>query len=197
MFETARQEPSALIFIDELDAVGRARGAGVGGGHDEREQTLNQILSEMDGFEEHENVIVLAATNRPDVLDSALLRPGRFDRKVTLDRPHKDARKAILGVHVRKVPLAEDVNLDEIAGRTIGFAGADLKNLVNEAALAAARRNLDKVDNNCFEAARDRIVLGEERDTELSGEEKQAVAYHECGHALMAYHLPKADPLPG
>jgi len=116
MFETARQEPSALIFIDELDAVGRARGAGVGGGHDEREQTLNQILSEMDGFEEHENVIVLAATNRPDVLDSALLRPGRFDRKVTLDRPHKDARKAILGVHVRKVPLAEDVNLDEIAG---------------------------------------------------------------------------------
>ena len=195
MFETARNEPSALIFIDELDAVGRSRGAGVGGGHDEREQTLNQILSEMDGFEEHENVIVLAATNRPDVLDSALLRPGRFDRKVTLDRPHKEARKAILEVHVRKVPLAEDVSLDEIAGRTIGFAGADLKNLVNEAALAAARRNLDRVDNTCFEAARDRIVLGEERDTELSGEEKEAVAYHECGHALMAYHMPKADPL--
>ncbi|MEP1214462.1 MAG: ATP-dependent zinc metalloprotease FtsH [Marinobacter sp.] len=195
MFETARKEAPALIFIDELDAIGRSRGAGFGGGHDEREQTLNQILTEMDGFEGHENVVVLAATNRPDVLDSALLRPGRFDRKVTLDRPHKEARKAILEVHVRKVPLDNDVELEEIAARTIGFSGADLKNLVNEAALTAARLNLEKVNNDCFEHARDRIVLGEERDAELTQEEKQVVAYHECGHAIMAYFMPKADPL--
>jgi cell division protease FtsH len=195
MFETARKEAPALIFIDELDAIGRARGAGFGGGHDEREQTLNQILTEMDGFEGHENVVVLAATNRPDVLDSALLRPGRFDRKVTLELPHKEARKAILEVHVRKVPLDSDVELGDIAARTIGFSGADLKNLVNEAALTAARMNLNRVNNDCFEHARDRIVLGEERDAELTGEEKQVVAYHECGHAIMAYYMPKADPL--
>ncbi|MFN2362376.1 MAG: ATP-dependent zinc metalloprotease FtsH, partial [Marinobacter sp.] len=195
MFDTARKEAPALIFIDELDAIGRSRGAGFGGGHDEREQTLNQILTEMDGFEGHENVVVLAATNRPDVLDSALLRPGRFDRKVTLELPHKEARKAILEVHVRKVPLDSDVELGEIAARTIGFAGADLKNLVNEAALTAARLNLEKVNNECFEHARDRIVLGEERDAELSHEEKEVVAYHECGHAIMAYYMPKADPL--
>lgn len=195
MFDAARKEAPALIFIDELDAIGRSRGAGFGGGHDEREQTLNQILTEMDGFEGHENVVVLAATNRPDVLDSALLRPGRFDRKVTLDRPHKEARQAILEVHVRKVPLDSDVELGEIAARTIGFSGADLKNLVNEAALTAARLNLKKVNNDCFEHARDRIVLGEERDAELTDEEKQVVAYHECGHAIMAYFMPKADPL--
>ncbi|RBP31114.1 cell division protease FtsH [Marinobacter pelagius] len=195
MFQTARKEAPALIFIDELDAVGRSRGTGLGGGHDEREQTLNQILTEMDGFEEHENILVLAATNRPDVLDSALLRPGRFDRTITLDRPHKDAREAILKVHVRKVPLADDVNLTDVAARTIGFSGADLKNLVNEAALTAVRENKDKVDAQCFDEARDRLILGEERDARLTPEEKQAVAYHESGHAIMAYFMPKADPL--
>ncbi|GAA0851455.1 ATP-dependent zinc metalloprotease FtsH [Marinobacter szutsaonensis] len=195
MFQTARKEAPALIFIDELDAVGRSRGTGLGGGHDEREQTLNQILTEMDGFEEHENILVLAATNRPDVLDSALLRPGRFDRTITLDRPHKDAREAILNVHVRKVPLADDVNLTEVAARTIGFSGADLKNLVNEAALTAVRENKDKVDAQCFDEARDRLILGEERDARLTPDEKQAVAYHESGHAIMAYFMPKADPL--
>ncbi|KRW82941.1 ATP-dependent zinc metalloprotease FtsH [Marinobacter sp. P4B1] len=195
MFQNARKEAPALIFIDELDAIGRSRGAGLGGGHDEREQTLNQILTEMDGFEAHENVLVLAATNRPDVLDSALLRPGRFDRKITLDRPHKDAREAILKVHVRKVPLAGDVNLAQLAARTTGFSGADLKNLVNEAALTAARENLDEVTAHCFEVARDRIILGEERDAQLTPEEREVVAYHECGHALMAYYMPKADPL--
>ncbi|AZT83556.1 ATP-dependent metallopeptidase FtsH/Yme1/Tma family protein [Marinobacter sp. NP-4(2019)] len=195
MFQEARKEAPALIFIDELDAIGRSRGAGLGGGHDEREQTLNQILTEMDGFEAHENVLVLAATNRPDVLDSALLRPGRFDRKITLDRPHKDARTAILQVHVRKVPLAEDVDLEQLAARTIGFSGADLKNLVNEAALTAARENLHEVNAHCFELARDRIILGEERDAHLTPKEREAVAYHECGHAIMAYYMPNADPL--
>ncbi|WP_373001907.1 ATP-dependent zinc metalloprotease FtsH [Marinobacter sp.] len=195
MFQEARKDAPALIFIDELDAIGRSRGAGLGGGHDEREQTLNQILTEMDGFEAHENVLVLAATNRPDVLDSALLRPGRFDRKITLDRPHKEARTAILKVHVRKVPLASDVDLEQLAARTIGFSGADLKNLVNEAALTAARENLHEVNAHCFELARDRIILGEERDTKLSPPEREAVAYHECGHAIMAYFMPNADPL--
>ncbi|GGE71322.1 ATP-dependent zinc metalloprotease FtsH [Streptosporangium jomthongense] len=195
MFANARKEAPALIFIDELDAIGRSRGAGLGGGHDEREQTLNQILTEMDGFESHENILVLAATNRPDVLDSALLRPGRFDRKITLDLPHKDARDAILAVHVRKVPLAADVDLEQLAARTIGFSGADLKNLVNEAALTAARENLKEVTARCFEIARDRIVLGEKRDARLSPEEREVVAYHESGHAIMAYYMPKADPL--
>ncbi|NWO08246.1 MAG: ATP-dependent metallopeptidase FtsH/Yme1/Tma family protein [Alteromonadaceae bacterium] len=195
MFKEARKEAPALIFIDELDAIGRSRGAGLGGGHDEREQTLNQILTEMDGFEDHENVLVLAATNRPDVLDTALLRPGRFDRKITLDRPHKEAREAILKVHVRKVPLADDVKLEAIAARTIGFSGADLHNLVNEAALTAARVGLNEVNEHCFELARDRITLGEERDARLPPQEREAVAYHECGHALMAYFMPNADPL--
>ncbi|WP_166263626.1 ATP-dependent zinc metalloprotease FtsH [Marinobacter caseinilyticus] len=195
LFLEARKEAPALIFIDELDAVGRSRGAGLGGGHDEREQTLNQILTEMDGFEAHENVLVLSATNRPDVLDSALLRPGRFDRTITLDRPHRDAREAILNVHVRKVPLAGDVNLAQLAGRTIGLSGADLKNLVNEAALTAARENLNSVNAHCFDVAHDRIVLGQERDSRLSPAEREVVAYHECGHAIMAYYMPKADPL--
>ena len=195
MFQTARKEAPALIFIDELDAIGRSRGAGLGGGHDEREQTLNQILTEMDGFEAHENILVLSATNRPDVLDSALLRPGRFDRKITLDLPHKEAREAILQVHVRKVPLAHDVNLEQLSARTTGFSGADLKNLVNEAALTAARENLEEVNAHCFELARDRIILGEERDAHLTPEEREVVAYHECGHALMAHYMPKADPL--
>ncbi|WP_442777724.1 ATP-dependent zinc metalloprotease FtsH [Sediminicurvatus halobius] len=195
LFQNARKEAPALIFIDELDAIGRSRGTGLGGGHDEREQTLNQILTEMDGFEGHEDVIVLAATNRPDVLDPALLRPGRFDRKVVLDRPHRDARRQILAVHTRQVPLADDVDLDRIAARTIGFAGADLANLVNEAALLAARRGLEKVDADCFEAARDRIVLGERREVSLDEEERRVVAYHECGHALAAWLLPHTDPL--
>ena len=195
MFANARKEAPSLIFIDELDAIGRSRGAGLGGGHDEREQTLNQILTEMDGFAPQEKILVLAATNRPDVLDSALLRPGRFDRKITLDRPHREARLAILKVHVRKVPLAADVELDQIAARTIGFSGADLKNLVNEAALTAARENLSEVNAHCFEVARDRITLGAVRDAKLTAEERESVAYHECGHALMAYHMPKADPL--
>ncbi|WP_372964032.1 ATP-dependent zinc metalloprotease FtsH [Marinobacter sp.] len=195
MFQNARKEAPSLIFIDELDAIGRSRGAGMGGGHDEREQTLNQILTEMDGFETHENVLVLAATNRPDVLDSALLRPGRFDRKITLDRPHKEAREAILKVHVRKVPLATDVDLKQLSARTTGFSGADLKNLVNEAALAAARENLNEVTAHCFDVARDRIILGEKRDIHLPPQEREAVAYHECGHAIMAYYMPKADPL--
>ncbi|MGK0526191.1 MAG: cell division protease FtsH [Pseudomonadales bacterium] len=195
MFANARKEAPALVFIDELDAIGRARGAGLGGGNDEREQTLNQILTEMDGFESHENILVLAATNRPDVLDSALLRPGRFDRKITLELPHKNARDAILAVHVRKVPLAADVDLEQLAARTIGFSGADLKNLVNEAALTAARKNLSEVTAHCFEVARDRIVLGEKRDARLSQEEREVVAYHESGHAIMAYYMPKADPL--
>jgi len=195
MFANARKEAPSLIFIDELDAIGRSRGAGLGGGHDEREQTLNQILTEMDGFAPQEKILVLAATNRPDVLDSALLRPGRFDRKITLDRPHREARVAILKVHVRKVPLARDVDLEQIAARTIGFSGADLKNLVNEAALTAARENLSEVNAHCFEVARDRITLGAVRDAKLTAEERESVAYHECGHALMAYHMPKADPL--
>lgn len=195
LFQNARKEAPALIFIDEIDSIGRSRGAGLGGGHDEREQTLNQILNEMDGFETHEPVVVLAATNRPDVLDAALLRPGRFDRKVILERPGKEAREAILKVHARKVPLAEDVDLAEVAQRTIGFSGADLENLVNEAALNAARQSLERVDRRCFDQARDKLVLGDKRDARMTEEEKQRVAYHEGGHALLAYLLPHADPL--
>ena len=195
MFDQAKQESPAIIFVDELDAIGRTRGAGVGGGHDEREQTLNQILAEMDGFEPHETVVVLAATNRPDVLDPALLRPGRFDRKVTLERPQRDARRRILQVHTRKVPLAEDVNLDTLAGRTIGFSGADLENLVNEAALLAAREKSQKVGMDAFDKARDKIVLGARRDEMLGEEDRRLIAYHEGGHAILAWLLPHADPL--
>jgi cell division protease FtsH len=195
LFQNARKEAPALIFIDELDSVGRTRGAGLGGGHDEREQTLNQILTEMDGFEPDESVVVLAATNRPDVLDPALLRPGRFDRQVVLELPTREARQQILAVHARKVPLAGDVDLDRIAARTIGFSGADLENLVNEAALFAARRNQTQVDADCFESAREKITLGERRESRLSESERRIVAYHECGHALAAYFLPNTDPL--
>jgi cell division protease FtsH len=195
LFEGARKEAPALIFIDELDSVGRTRGAGLGGGHDEREQTLNQILTEMDGFEPDESVVVIAATNRPDVLDPALMRPGRFDRKVVLELPTRDARRQILAVHSRQVPLAEDVDLDRIAARTVGFSGADLENLVNEAALNAARRDRTDVDMDCFEAARDKITLGERRESDLKESERRIVAYHECGHALAAYYLPNTDPL--
>src|SRR5690554_2321170 len=195
LFKRAREEAPSIIFIDELDAIGRARGAGVGGGHDEREQTLNQILSEMDGFAPHETVIVLAATNRPDVLDSALLRPGRFDRKVVVALPHREARLAILKVHTRKVPLAEDVSLEAISRRTIGFSGADLENLVNEAALFAGRENGTEVSMRHFELARDKVLLGAEREHRMSEEEQRLVAWHEAGHALAALLFEKADPL--
>jgi len=195
MFESARKDAPAVIFIDEIDSVGRTRGTGLGGSHDEREQTLNQILGEMDGFQPHEAVVVLAATNRPDVLDPALLRPGRFDRKVVLDLPGKEARRKILQVHSRKVPLADDVDLERVASRTVGFSGADLGNLVNEAALQAARDNEERVDMEDFSLARDKIVLGAEREALASEDEKKLVAYHESGHALAAILLPHADPL--
>ncbi|MFE8070080.1 ATP-dependent zinc metalloprotease FtsH [Marinobacteraceae bacterium S3BR75-40.1] len=195
MFEEARKNAPSIIFIDELDAIGRSRGTGVGGGNDEREQTLNQILSEMDGFSPHEAVVVIAATNRPDVLDPALLRPGRFDRKVTLDRPHREARQRILELHCRKVPLAEDVDLAAIARRTVGFAGAELENLVNEAALFAGREDADKVTMAHFDVARDKLLMGAEREQTISDDEKRVIAYHESGHALSALLFPKADPL--
>ncbi len=195
MFQSAKKEAPAIIFIDEIDSVGRARGTGLGGGHDEREQTLNQILSEMDGFDPHETVVVLAATNRPDVLDTALLRPGRFDRKVTLDLPDRPARLAILKIHSREVPLAADVELERLAALTVGFSGADLENLVNEAALLAGRKDLQQVDMEALLAARDKVVLGGLRELALSEEERELVAYHESGHALVALLLPHADPL--
>ncbi len=195
MFAAAKKEQSAIIFIDEIDAIGRARGTGLGGGHDEREQTLNQILNEMDGFSGHEAVVVLAATNRPDVLDPALTRPGRFDRKVTLDRPHREARRAILAVHVHDVPLADDVDLDRLAARTIGLSGADLENLVNEAALLAAREQAERVDASLLDRARDKIMLGTERETRLSTADRERVAYHESGHALLSCLLEHTDPV--
>jgi len=195
LFETAKKSTPCIIFIDELDAVGRERGAGIGGGNDEREQTLNQVLVEMDGFDPHEAIIVLAATNRPDVLDSALLRPGRFDRQIVVDRPDRSGREAILRVHARKVPLASDVKLNVIAASTVGMVGSDLANLVNEAALTAARRNLEQVTQACFEEAMDRILMGAERPLVLSEEERRVIAYHESGHALVAMLTPEADPV--
>lgn len=195
LFNSAKEEAPSIIFIDELDSVGRTRGTGLGGGHDEREQTLNQILSEMDGFEPHESVVVLAATNRPDVLDPALTRPGRFDRQITLELLQKKARGKILKIHTRDVPVAEDVDLDNLSARTVGFSGADLKNLVNEAALLAGRKNKNIVDVEDFDQARDKILLGEEREEMLDEEEKRLIAYHEAGHALVAKLLPDTDPL--
>jgi cell division protease FtsH len=195
LFRQAKEEAPAIVFIDEIDAVGRTRGAGVGGGHDEREQTLNQILNEMDGFSGHEQVIVLAATNRPDVLDPALTRPGRFDRKVTLDLPHRQARRAILTVHTRKMPLADNVDLDNLAGRTVGFSGADLENLANEAALLAARENREEIDAALLDRARDKVLLGSERETLLTADEKERVACHESGHALLGCLLEHTDPV--
>jgi cell division protease FtsH len=195
MFESARKEAPSIIFIDEIDSVGRARGTGLGGGHDEREQTLNQILGEMDGFDPHEAVVVLAATNRPDVLDAALLRPGRFDRKVTLDLPDKKARRAIIDIHAADVPLADDVDLDRIAALTVGFSGADLENLVNEAALLSGRENRETVEMESLLNARDKVVLGGKRELIIGDEEKNLVAHHEAGHALIASLLPTADPL--
>jgi cell division protease FtsH len=195
MFESARKEAPSIIFIDEIDSVGRARGTGLGGGHDEREQTLNQILGEMDGFNPHEAVVVLAATNRPDVLDAALLRPGRFDRKVTLDLPDKKARRAILDIHSADVPLANDVDLNRIAALTVGFSGADLENLINEAALLSGRENRETVNMETLLNARDKVVLGSKRELIIGDEEKNLVAHHEAGHALVASLLPTADPL--
>ncbi len=195
LFAKAKSVAPCIIFIDELDAIGRERGAGLGGGNDEREQTLNQILVEMDGFDPHQAIIVLAATNRPDVLDSALLRPGRFDRRIVVDRPDKDGRKAILLVHARHVPLAPDVDLNMVARSTAGMVGADLANLVNEAALIAARHGLSQVTRVCFEEALDRIMMGAQRPLVLSPEERRMVAYHEGGHALVALLTPGADPV--
>ena len=195
MFRTAKENSPCIIFIDEIDAVGRERGAGLGGGHDEREQTLNQILSEMDGFAPTESVIVMAATNRPDVLDPALLRPGRFDRHVQIDRPNKKGRASILKVHCRKVPLSDDVDLTEVAARTIGFSGAELRNLVNEAALIATRREKTVVSMDDFEAARDRVLMGPEREELLNEHERRMTAYHEAGHTLLAWTMPSLDPV--
>ena len=195
MFKQAKQDAPAIIFIDELDSIGRVRGTGVGGGHDEREQTLNQILSEMDGFSPQESVIILAATNRPDVLDPALIRPGRFDRRIILEQPHKKARKQILVIHSKEVPLSEDVDLDALAGMSVGFSGADLENLVNEAALIAGRENKDQVEMADFFEGIDKIRMGLEREDFISDEEKRMIAYHEAGHALMAKLVPTADPL--
>ncbi len=196
LFEQGKKNAPCIVFIDEIDAVGRHRGAGLGGGHDEREQTLNQLLVEMDGFETNEGVILIAATNRPDVLDPALLRPGRFDRQVIVGRPDVRGREQILKVHVRKIPLAPDIELSLIARATPGFSGADLANLANEAALYAARRNRKAVTQEDFEVAKDKVLMGTERKSLIiSDEEKRATAYHEAGHALVAYSLPEADPL--
>ncbi|MDX2035598.1 MAG: ATP-dependent zinc metalloprotease FtsH [Isosphaeraceae bacterium] len=193
MFKTAKESSPCILFVDEIDAVGRVRGAGLGGGHDEREQTLNQILTEMDGFSPTESVIVLAATNRPDVLDPALLRPGRFDRHVTVDLPTKKGRLEILKVHTRSIPLHANVDLDAIAKGTVGMSGADLANLVNEAALLATREDKEAVDRDDFEAARDKVVLGAKREEFISEKEKKVTAYHEVGHALVAWRTPKSD----
>jgi len=196
LFEQGKKNAPCIIFIDEIDAVGRHRGAGLGGGHDEREQTLNQLLVEMDGFESNEGVILMAATNRPDVLDPALLRPGRFDRRVVVSRPDVRGREEILRVHTRKIPLAEDVDLSVLARGTPGFSGADLANMVNEAALAAARQNRKAVLHYDFELAKDKVLMGVERKSLLlSDEEKRNTAYHEAGHALVAAKLPYSDPV--
>ena len=196
LFEQGKKNAPCIIFIDEIDAVGRHRGAGLGGGHDEREQTLNQLLVEMDGFESNEGVILMAATNRPDVLDPALLRPGRFDRRVVVNRPDVRGREEILRVHTRKIPLADDVDLSVLARGTPGFSGADLANMVNEAALAAARQNRKAVLMYDFELAKDKVLMGVERKSLLlSDEEKRNTAYHEAGHALVAAKLPYSDPL--
>lgn len=196
LFEQGKKNAPCIIFIDEIDAVGRHRGAGLGGGHDEREQTLNQLLVEMDGFEQNSGVIIIAATNRPDVLDPALLRPGRFDRQVVVDRPDVKGREGILKVHTRNTPLEEDVNLNAIAKGTPGLAGAELANLVNEAALLAARKNKKSVGNIDFEEAKDKVMMGMERKSMIiSEEEKKTTSYHEIGHVLVAKMIPEADPV--
>jgi cell division protease FtsH len=196
MFEQAKRSAPCIIFIDEIDAVGRSRGAGLGGGNDEREQTLNQLLVEMDGFEANEGIIIMAATNRPDVLDPALLRPGRFDRQVTVGNPDIIGREKILKVHMRNVPLAKDVETKTIARGTPGFSGADLANLVNEAALLAARRGKRVVAMQEFEDAKDKVLMGpERRSMVMSEKEKELTAWHEAGHAIVAMKVPSADPV--
>jgi len=196
LFDEAKKASPAIVFIDELDSIGRRRGAGVGGGHDEREQTLNQLLAEMDGFEPHEDVIVVGATNRPDILDHALLRPGRFDRRITVDLPTLRDREKILDIHARDKTLAEEVNLEQIARGTPGFSGADLENLLNEAALLAARQDKDAIEQEDIEEARDKVMMGLERESvALTDEECELLAYHEGGHAVLAAVLPHADPI--
>ena len=196
MFEQGKKSAPCIIFIDEIDAVGRHRGAGLGGGNDEREQTLNQLLVEMDGFESSEGVILIAATNRPDVLDPALLRPGRFDRQIVVPNPDINGREKILKVHMKKVPLNDDVNAKTLARGTPGFSGADLANLVNEAALMAARKGKRSVDMECFERAKDKVMMGAERKTlAMTEDEKRLTAYHEAGHAVVAIHEPASDPI--
>ena len=196
LFQQARRMGRAIIFIDEIDSIGRKRGAGLGGGHDEREQTLNQMLAEMDGFETHEGIVIMAATNRPDILDPALLRPGRFDRQIVIPVPEVSERKAILEVHSRDKRIGTDVDMDTMAQATVGMSGADLANLVNEAALVAVRRGSKEIERIDFENARDRVVLGASRESVImSAEEKRATAYHEGGHALLATVLPNGDPL--
>ena len=196
LFDQAKRNSPCIVFVDEIDAVGRHRGAGLGGGHDEREQTLNQILVEMDGFDPNTNIIVLAATNRPDILDPALLRPGRFDRKVTLDNPDVRGRTQILQVHAKGKPLAEDTDLETVAKQTVGFSGADLANLVNESAILAARRQKTLITSEEFAESVDRVIAGPERRTRvISQREKEITAYHEAGHALVAHLLPHADPV--
>ncbi|HEW81584.1 MAG TPA: ATP-dependent metallopeptidase FtsH/Yme1/Tma family protein, partial [Nitrospirae bacterium] len=195
MFLKARETQPSIIFIDEIDSIGRTRGAGLGSGHDEREQTLNQLLSELDGFESHEEIIVIAATNRPDVLDPALLRPGRFDRHIVIDRPGWKDRKAILEVHARGKKISSAINFEELAKGTPGMTGADLENLANEAALVATKENKTEIDKQDFEEARDKIFMGAVREETISDIEKKITAYHEAGHALTAHELPGTDPL--
>jgi cell division protease FtsH len=196
LFDQGKKHAPCLIFIDEIDAVGRQRGAGLGGGHDEREQTLNQLLVEMDGFDSNEGIILIAATNRPDILDSALLRPGRFDRRIVVNMPDVKGREEILNVHVRKIPLDKNVDLKVLARSTPGFCGADLANLVNEAALLAARNGQDRVNMEDMESAKDKVLMGVERKSMIiSEEEKKSTAYHEAGHALIAALIPEADPI--
>jgi cell division protease FtsH len=196
LFENGKKHAPCLIFIDEIDAVGRQRGAGLGGGHDEREQTLNQLLVEMDGFDSNEGIILIAATNRPDILDSALLRPGRFDRRIVVNMPDVKGREEILKVHTRKIPLDEDTDLKVIARSTPGFSGADLANMINEAALNGARLAQDKVKMKDLEYAKDKVLMGVERKSMIiSDDEKKSTAYHEAGHALVAAMIPEADPI--
>ncbi|OGY23890.1 MAG: cell division protein FtsH [Candidatus Woykebacteria bacterium RBG_13_40_15] len=195
LFENAKKNAPSIIFIDEIDSIGRQRGLGIGGGHDEREQTLNQILTEMDGFEQNDNVIVIAATNRPDMLDPALVRPGRFDRRVSLDLPDIEGRKAIIKIHSRNKPLSGDVDVEKLAKRTVGFSGADLENMLNEAAIIAARRNKKEVDNKDLEEAAIKVQLGPEKKRITSEDEKKITAYHEAGHALVTKMLPHMDPV--
>ncbi|MCW8797922.1 MAG: AAA family ATPase, partial [Prosthecochloris sp.] len=196
LFETAKKNAPCIVFIDEIDAVGRSRGAGVGGGHDEREQTLNQLLVEMDGFTTKDNVILIAATNRPDVLDTALLRPGRFDRQITIDKPDIRGREAILKIHSRKTPLTDDVDLKAVAQSTPGFSGADLANLINESALLASRKGQTEINSDNFDEARDKILMGpERRSMYISEEQKKITAYHESGHVLVARFTKGSDPI--